>query len=104
MGSTFTAHASTELFANPSHSVALSYFTTFGIFGFETHFDFGFKLQSFFPRLGEPVSQPRNQLGEQSIDEQGADRRSMTPGKFSVHIAERGFFEPRFRLRPRGNE
>ena len=68
------------------------------------HFDFGFKLQSFFPRLGEPVSQPRNQLGEQSIDEQGADRRSMTPGKFSVHIAERGFFEPRFRLRPRGNE
>ena len=63
------------------------------------HFDFGAKLQSFLPRLGEPVSQPRNQL-----DRQGTDCRSMTPGAVSVHIAERGFFERRFRLRPRGNE
>jgi hypothetical protein len=54
MGSTFTAHASTELFANPSHSVALSYFTTFGIFGFETHFDFGFNGHD-LPRDGDPI-------------------------------------------------
>jgi hypothetical protein len=40
MGSTFTAHAAIELFANPSHTVALSYFTTFGLDGFQTHFDF----------------------------------------------------------------
>jgi aminocarboxymuconate-semialdehyde decarboxylase len=24
------------------------------------HFDFGFKIRSFFPRLVEPMSQPRN--------------------------------------------
>jgi hypothetical protein len=28
----------------------------------------------------------------------------MTPVKVSVHTAERGFFEPRFCLRPRGYE
>ena len=54
MGSTFTATASTELFANPSHTVALSYFVTFGIFGFETHFDFGFDGGD-LPRDGDPV-------------------------------------------------
>ncbi|MFZ3241393.1 MAG: hypothetical protein WA196_13395 [Pseudolabrys sp.] len=63
------------------------------------HFDFGFKIRSFFPRLVEPMSQPRNKL-----DEQGIDCRSMTPTKVSAHTAERGFFEPRFRLRPRGYE
>jgi hypothetical protein len=47
----------------------------------------------------EPMPQPRNKL-----DEQGIDCRSMTPIKVSVHTAERGFFEPRFRLRPRGYE
>jgi hypothetical protein len=55
------------------------------------HFDFGFKIRSFFPRLVEPMPQPRNKL-----DEQGIDCRSMTPTKVSVHTAERGFFEPRF--------
>jgi len=38
------------------------------------------------------------------FDQQGIDCGSMTPTKVSVHTAERGFFEPRFRLRPRGNE
>ena len=52
----------------------------------------------------EPMSQPRNKLDEHGIDEQGIDCRSMTPIKVSVHTAERGFFEPRFRLRPRGYE
>jgi len=68
------------------------------------HFDFGFKIRSFFPRLVEPMSQPRNKLDEYGIDEQGIDCRSMTPIKVSVHTAERGFFEPRFRLRSRGYE
>ena len=78
------------------------------------HFDFGFKIRSFFPRLVEPMSQPRNKLDEhgidehgideQGIDEQGIDCRSMTPIKVSVHTAERGFFEPRFCLRPCGYE
>ena len=73
------------------------------------HFDVGFKTRSFFPRLVEPMSQPRNKLDEhgideQGIDEQGIDCRSMTPIKVSVHTAERGFFEPRFCLRPRGYE
>jgi hypothetical protein len=26
------------------------------------HFDFGFKIRSFFPRLVEPMPQPRNKL------------------------------------------
>ena len=60
------------------------------------HFDLGFKIRSFFPRLVEPMSQPRNKLDEHGIDEQGIDCRSMTPIKVSVHTAERGFFEPRF--------
>jgi hypothetical protein len=68
------------------------------------HFDFGFKTRSFFPRLVEPMSQPRNKLDEQGIDEQGIDCRSITPTKVSVHTVERGFFEPRFRLRLRGHE
>jgi hypothetical protein len=68
------------------------------------HFDFGFKIRSFFPRLVEPMSQPRNKLDEHGIDEHGIDCRSMTPIKVSVHTAERGFFEPRFCLRPRGYE
>jgi hypothetical protein len=50
------------------------------------------------------MSQPRNKLDEQGIDEQGIDCISMTPTKVSVHTAERGFFEPRFRLRSRGYE
>jgi Ca2+-binding RTX toxin-like protein len=56
MGSTFTATASVELFANPSHTVALSYFTTFEFFPphFETHFDFGFDGGD-LPRSGDPV-------------------------------------------------
>jgi hypothetical protein len=57
MGSTFTATASVELFANPSHTVALSYFTTFDLFPvphFETHFDFGFDGGD-LPRSGDPV-------------------------------------------------
>jgi hypothetical protein len=68
------------------------------------HCDFGFKIRSFFPRLVEPMPRPRNKLDEPGIDEQGIDCRSMTPIKVSVHTAERGFFEPRFRLRPRGYE
>jgi aminocarboxymuconate-semialdehyde decarboxylase len=32
------------------------------------HFDVGFKLRSFFPRLAESMSQPRNKLDEQGID------------------------------------
>ncbi|MGZ3359537.1 MAG: hypothetical protein ACXU84_09385 [Xanthobacteraceae bacterium] len=68
------------------------------------HFDFGFKIRSFFPRLVELRSQPRNKLDEQAIDEQGTDCRSMTPTKVSVHTAERGFFALRFRLRSRGYE
>ncbi|MGZ3308964.1 MAG: hypothetical protein ACXU8R_10625 [Xanthobacteraceae bacterium] len=68
------------------------------------HFGFGFEIRSFFPRLVEPMSQPRNKLYEQGIDEQGIDCRSMAPTKVSVHTAERGFFEPRFRLRSRGYE
>lgn len=63
------------------------------------HFDVGFKPRSLFPRQVEPMSQPRNQL-----DEQGIDCRSMTPTKASVPTTVRGFFEPRFRLRPCGNE
>ena len=62
------------------------------------HFDFGFK--SFFPRLVEPMSQPRNKLDEQGIDEQGIDCRSITPTKVSVHTAERGFFEPKVSSSP----
>ena len=63
------------------------------------HFDFGFKIRSFFPRL---ISRCRNHANK--LDEQGIDCRSMTPTKVSAHTAERGFFEPRFRLRPRGYE
>jgi hypothetical protein len=63
------------------------------------HFDFGFKIRWFFPRLVEPMSRSRNKL-----DEQGIDCRSTTPTRVSVHTAERGFFEPRFRLRLRGYE
>ena len=57
MGSTFTATASVDLFANPSHTVALSYFTTFDLLPFphfETHFDFGFDGGD-LPRSGDPV-------------------------------------------------
>jgi Ca2+-binding RTX toxin-like protein len=57
MGSTFNATANTELFANPSHTVALSYFTTFDLLPFphfETHFDFGFDGGD-LPRSGDPV-------------------------------------------------
>src|SRR5262245_44394115 len=57
MGSTFTATASVELFANPSHTVALSYFTTFDLLPFlhfETHLDFGFDGGD-LPRSGDPV-------------------------------------------------
>ena len=57
MGSTFTATASVELFANPSHTVALSYFTTFDLLPFphfETHFDFGFDGGD-LPRSGDPI-------------------------------------------------
>jgi Ca2+-binding RTX toxin-like protein len=57
MASTFTAHASAELFANPSHTVALSYFTTFDLLPFphfETHFVFGFSGDD-FPRDGDPI-------------------------------------------------
>ena len=50
------------------------------------------------------MSQPRNKLDEQGIDEQGIDCISMTPTKVSVHTADGGFFEPRFRLRSRGYE
>ena len=45
MGSTLTATASVDLFTNPSHTVALSYFTTFDLLPFphfETHLVFGF--------------------------------------------------------------
>src|SRR5262245_49614557 len=57
MASTFTAHASVELFANPSHTVALSYFTTFDLLPFphfETHLDFGFSGGE-RPLDGDPV-------------------------------------------------
>ena len=57
MGSTFTATASVDLFANPSHTVALSYFSTFDLLPFphiETHFDFGFDGGD-LPRSGDPV-------------------------------------------------
>ncbi|MEA2964473.1 MAG: hypothetical protein QOI46_4571, partial [Alphaproteobacteria bacterium] len=57
MGSTFTATASVELFANPSHTVALSYFSTFDLLPFphvETHFDFGFDGGD-LPRDGDPI-------------------------------------------------
>jgi hypothetical protein len=47
--------------------------------------------------------QPRRNHANK-LDEQGIDCRSMTPTKVSAHTAERGFFEPRFRLRPRGYE
>ena len=63
------------------------------------HFDFDFKARSFFPSLVESMSRPRNKL-----DVPGIDCRSMTPTKVSVHTAERGFFEPRFRLRPHVDE
>src|SRR6476619_3254570 len=57
MGSTFTATASVDLFAKPSHTVALSYFTTFDLLPFphfETHFDFGFDGGD-LPRSGDSV-------------------------------------------------
>jgi Ca2+-binding RTX toxin-like protein len=57
MGSTFTATASVELFANPSHTVALSYFTTFDLLPFphfETHLVFGFSGGD-LPRDGDPI-------------------------------------------------
>src|SRR5262245_9585850 len=57
MGSTFTATAAVEAFANPSHTVALSYFTTFDLLPFphiETHLDFGFDGGD-LPRSGDPV-------------------------------------------------
>jgi Ca2+-binding RTX toxin-like protein len=57
MGSTLTATASVDLFANPSHTVALSYFTTFDLLPFPhfvTHFDFGFDGGD-LPRDGDPI-------------------------------------------------
>jgi hypothetical protein len=54
MGSTFTAHASVELFANPSHKVAISYFTTNFPIPFEPHFVYGFNGDN-FPRDGDPL-------------------------------------------------
>jgi Ca2+-binding RTX toxin-like protein len=57
MGSTFTATAAVDLFANPSHTVALSYFTTFDLLPFphfETHFVFGFSGGN-LPRDGDPI-------------------------------------------------
>jgi Ca2+-binding RTX toxin-like protein len=57
MGSTFTATASVDSFTNPSHTVALSYFTTFDLLPFphfETHLVFGFSGHD-FPRAGDPI-------------------------------------------------
>ena len=56
------------------------------------------------PTPDQPRRNHANKLDEQGIDEQGIDCRSMTPIKVSVHTAERGFFEPRFCLRPCGYE
>ena len=54
MGSTLTATAAVELFANPSHTVAISFFTTNFPIPFESHFVFGFDGDD-FPRDGDPV-------------------------------------------------
>jgi Ca2+-binding RTX toxin-like protein len=57
MGSTFTATANTELFANPGHTVALSYFMTFDLLPFphfQSHFVFGFDGGD-LPRPGDPI-------------------------------------------------
>jgi Ca2+-binding RTX toxin-like protein len=57
MGSTLTATASVDLFTNPSHTVALSYFTTFDLLPlphFETHLVFGFSGHD-FPHDGDPI-------------------------------------------------
>jgi Ca2+-binding RTX toxin-like protein len=57
MGSTFTATAAVDAFANPSHTVAISYFTTFDLLPFphfETHFVFGFSGHD-LPHDGDPI-------------------------------------------------
>jgi Ca2+-binding RTX toxin-like protein len=52
MGSTFTATSAIDLFANPSHTVAISYTIVTG--PFEPHFRFGFNGGD-LPRDGDPI-------------------------------------------------
>jgi hypothetical protein len=52
MGSTFTATSAIDLFANPSHTVAISYTIVTG--PFEPHFRFGFNGGD-LPHDGDPI-------------------------------------------------